>query len=251
MSERRKSPIKIEETQPQMCSVDLRLEILDQVPFFSQLTGNQIEEINRSFHEYGYQAGETIYFAGDPAARLYVVAAGKVKLMRHTSRGKDVLLDILTPGEFFGSLSYPRDERYPDTAQAQTSVCVLAIDAENFHQILKTHTEVTLQVLNVMAERLREAYEMVRQLSAHSVERRIAYTLLKLAEKLGEESDVGLLIQAPLSRDDLAEMTGTSTETASRIVSQFQKDGLVETGRQWVSIADRAGLQKVIDEAPD
>jgi CRP-like cAMP-binding protein len=88
---------------------------------------------------------------------------------------------------------------------------------------------------------------MVRQLSAHSVEHRIAFTLLKLADKFGERQDDGLLIQTPLSRDDLAEMTGTTTESASRAVSQFQKAGWIDTGRQWVKITDRQGLEEMIE----
>jgi CRP-like cAMP-binding protein len=189
-----------------------------------------------------------IYLTGDPAKRLYVVAAGKVKLLRHTLKGKDVLLDILQPGEFFGSLAALGDDEYTETAQAQTDSCVLGVDSDSFRKILDLHPQVALKVLDTLAERLKSAQEMVRQLSAHSVERRIAYTLLKLGEKLGQEEEVGLLIQVPLSREDLAQMTGTSPETASRVLSQFQKDSLIESGRQWVSITDREALEAIAQE---
>lgn len=249
MPERRKSPLEPESIEPQQCSTELRLKILGQVPFFRGLSPQDLAAVNRLFRERGFAPEETIYFAGDPAERLYVVAAGKVKLMRHTAGGKDVLLDMLTPGEFFGSLSALGDAEYPDTAQAQTEVCVLGIGSEEFRSILKDLPAVALAVLDLVAERLKEAHERVRQLSAHPAEQRIAYALLKLAEKLGQEREVGLLIQAPLSRDDLAQMTGTTTETASRVMSRFQKDGLIRAGRQWVAIADRAGLETIAGEA--
>lgn len=244
-----KSPIDTRTFDPEMCSVDLRLTILSHVSFFSHLPALDIATINRSFQEKGFQPEQSIYCAGDPAERLYVVAAGRVKLLRHTLNGKDVLLDILTPGEFFGSLSVLGEEDYSDTAQAQTTTCALGIGTAAFRTVLETYPSVSLKVLDIVATRLKAAQEQVRQFSAFSVEKRIAYALLKLANKLGQPSEMGLLIQVPLGRDALAELTGTTTETASRVISQFQRDGLIRTGRQWVAISDREKLQGLIDES--
>jgi CRP-like cAMP-binding protein len=230
-----------------MCSEDLRLRILSRVPFFAGLKQADLEQINRSFREQGYSAEEIICFAGDPAEQLFVVADGRVKLMRHSLSGRNVLLDMLTPGEFFGSLSTLGDESYPDTAEAQTQTCVLAIHANDFRRILERHPETALKVVDIMADRLRTAHERVRQLSALSAEGRIANLLLMLSKKFGKSSDVGLLIQSPLRRDDLAAMTGTTTETASRVMSQFQKDGLIRTGRKWVSIVDQDALERIAE----
>jgi CRP/FNR family transcriptional regulator, nitrogen oxide reductase regulator len=245
MSARRKSPLKIEVTESHMCSVDLRLKILGQLPFFQDLSQTNLEEINQSFHETGYDVDEIICFAGDPAERLFVVADGRVKLVRHTLAGKDVLLDMLTTGEFFGSLASLGDDVYPDTAQAQTPVCVLTISKDAFRHILDRHPSVTLKVVDIMAARLRAAHERVRQLSISSVEGRIAHVLLVLSEKLGKHSEVGMLIQVPLAREDLASMAGTTPETASRVMSQFQKEGLVDAGRRWVAVLDRTQLETI------
>lgn len=248
MSDRRKVPLELEEVEPHACSVGMRLEILGRVPFFASLSPEELAQVNTLFREKGFEPGEVIYYAGDEAARLYVVASGKVKLVSHTLAGRDVLLDLLTPGEFFGSLSTLGEAVYADTAQAQTAVCVLGIGAEAFRSILDSSPAVALRVLDVMAGRLREAQERIRQLSAHSVERRLAYTLLKLAEKFGQLKEMGLLIQVPLSRDDLAEMAGTTTETASRVMSQFQKGGLIHSGRGWVAVTDQEGLEAAAAE---
>lgn len=247
MAARRRSPVEPEDIEPQMCDVDLRLEILGQVPFFCDLPEDDLKQISELFREHGYEPEQTIYFSGDEARRLYVVASGKVKLMRHTLIGQDVLLDVLTPGEYFGSLSALGDDIYPDTAQAQTAACVLGVGADDFRRILASHPSVAIKVLDLTSERLRAAQEMVRRLSAHTVEQRIAYTLLKLGEKLGEPADEGLLIQMPLSREDLAGMTGTTTATASRVMSQLQKDGLINSGRQWVALTDESGLRAIAE----
>lgn len=245
MPKRRKSPLEIEYTEPHQCSVNLRLEILGKVPFFGDLSVADLEKVNPLFREHGYEPEEVICFAGDPAEKLFVVADGRVKLVRHTLAGKDVVLDILKAGEFFGSLTTLGDDVYPETAQAQTPACVLTIGRDSFSSILDLYPAVALKVINIMAARLRTAQEHVRQLSVSPVESRIAQTLLVLCEKFGQPADVGMLIQVPLSRDDLAAMTGTTTETASRVMSQFQKDGLIETGRQWVAVLDRAGLEAI------
>jgi CRP/FNR family transcriptional regulator, nitrogen oxide reductase regulator len=247
MTRRRKTPLEPETIEPAACTIDLRLEILQQLPFFAGLSAADIASINRQFREYGYRPGETIYLSGATGAYLYVVAAGKVKLLRHTVAGQDVLLDVLIPGEFFGSLTPGVGDVYPETAQAQTAVCVLAIGSHAFRTILQEYPGTAMAVLDLTAVRLQEAQETVRQLSAHPVEQRIAVTLLKLAAKLGQDADEGLLIQMPLSRDDLAQMTGTTTETASRIMSQFQREGLVRSGRQWIAIADRSRLESIAE----
>lgn len=230
-----------------MCSVDLRLQILHRVPFFTGLEHDDLGRINSLFREHGYSTDETICFAGDPAEHLFVVADGRVKLMRHSLSGRNVMLDMLTPGEFFGSLSTLGDDVYPDTAQAHTQTCILSIHADDFRQILEKHPKVALKVVDIMAARLRTAHERVRQLSTVSVEGRIANVLLLLGKKFGKPGEVGLLIQSPLTREDLAAMTGTTTETASRVMSQFLKDGLIRTGRKWVSILNQDALEQIAE----
>jgi CRP-like cAMP-binding protein len=161
--------------------------------------------------------------------------------------GQDVLLDILQPGDYFGSLTALADDVYPETAVAQTAVCILTINVEAFRALLQQYSSVALAVLDITAKRLHDTQETVHRLSVNSVEQRIAAVLLKLADKLGEITDEGILIQMPLSRDDLAQMSGTTTETASRIISQFQKAGLVHSGRQWLALTDKPGLQEIAD----
>lgn len=242
---RKKSPVELTSVAPHLCSIDLRMTILRHLPFFAMLPMEAIREINTQFREQGFDAEEPILYAGAPARRLYVVASGIVRMMRHTLFGQDVLLDILTPGEFFGSMSLSGEEAYADTVIAHTATCTLSVSKEDFRAILIQYPTAALAVLDITAARLHDAHEAIRQISAHSVEKRIAYALLKLAEKLGQPRDMGVLIQMPLSREDLAGMVGSTTESASRIVSQFQKDGLIETGRQWVAITDHSRLRAI------
>ncbi|NLG98922.1 MAG: Crp/Fnr family transcriptional regulator [Chloroflexi bacterium] len=245
MTKRRKSPVEIVTTEPHMCSLDVRLRILRSVPFFKSLSDQDVEAVNRYFKEMGFSPGEYLYLSGDLGRRLFVLAEGRVRLLRLTASGKQVMLDLIIPGEFFGSLSQD-GQPYPDSAQAQTPVCALAISADDFRSLLAAYPPVALDVLDSLSARLQEAHNSIHLLSAEPAEKRIAYILLKLGKKLGRPGSEGLLIETPLGRDELADMTGITTETASRVISQFQKEGWIATGRQWVAIKDEAALNDIL-----
>ena len=247
MQKRRKTPLKKIEFEADSCSTDSRLKILHELPFFKNLSHKEIKDINQIFRDYHYLAGDIIYFTGDKSTQLCVIAAGSVKLVKHSFEGQDVLIDILKQGEFFGTLETLGESVYQETAESQTNSCILKINSEQFRNILQSYPLTALNVVDVISERLKSAYEMMKQLSTQPVEQRIAFTLLKLANKVGEQKDVGILIQLPISRRDLAGMTGTTTETASRIMSQLQKQGIINTGRQWVSITDFKKLKKLAE----
>jgi CRP-like cAMP-binding protein len=248
MPAQKTTPLTTETVQPQQCSHSHRLALLAKAPYFASLPAPDLARINVFFQEDDYSPDSPIYFAGQPATRLYMVAAGKVKLIRHTLGGQDVLLDILALGDFFGSLSILGDACYADTAQALTQVCALGIGVQEFQAILLRYPAVAVAVLQVTAQRLQAAHETIRQLSAFPVERRIAAILLALGDKLGEASEHGLLLQVPLTRQELADMAGATVETASRVVSRLEHAGLLHTGRQWIAIADVAGLAALARE---
>lgn len=242
MMTRRYIPIQTERIEPRHCTLDLRLQVLRQTPFLAALPPESLAQVNPLFVERGYDAGQTIYAAGAPATRLYVVARGTVKVIRPTDSGPSVLLGLRTAGEFCGSLSALGDRDYRDSAVAQTSCCILSVSAGQFQAMLRRYPSVALATLDVLAARLRAAHDLIEQYSSQPVEQRIAATLLQLGEKVGQEREGVRLIQMPLSRQDVAEMAGTTVETASRVMSQLRKDGLIQTGRRWAAIADRDRL---------
>ncbi|HPO57716.1 MAG TPA: Crp/Fnr family transcriptional regulator, partial [Anaerolineaceae bacterium] len=110
-------------------------------------------------------------------------------------------------------------------------------------QILDEHTGLALRALEVLGERLSAANQRVLLISAMPVDRRIAFMLLEISRKFGRQEEMGLLIDMPLSRDDLAEMTGATPETVSRVLSQLQSGGVITSGRQWIAITDRQKLE--------
>ena len=243
---RPKSPVRLDWVDPAVCSLDYRLKIIGRLPFFKHLPAPAITEINRWFHDFDAASGQTIYLEGDEAEYLYLVAMGKVKLVRSAAGGREVLLDILRGGEHFGNLALFGRRTYAETAAAQTDCCILRISAADFETLLARYPDVTRRVLETVGQRLERSQEIVAQLSAFTVEQRVAGALLRLADKLGEARGPEVLIQLPLSRQDLAAMTGATTETVSRVMSRFAEADLIKTGRKWVTLLDRPRLEQVL-----
>ncbi len=228
------------------CTVDVQLEKLGLVPFFRQLSAEELQKVNEMFRAKHCAAGDVVYYQDEPASYLRVLVHGSVKLIQHTTEGKDILVDMLKPGEYFGSLSVLGDDHYTETAVAQSDSCILVIANREFRDILNSRPAVAVTVLDITSEKLNKAREMTRHFTTMAVEKRIAHILITLCEKFGEESKHGQLLQVPLSRKDIADMAGTSTETASRIMSRFQENGFITSGRQWVAIRDKEGLTAIM-----
>ena len=245
---RPKSPVRQEWADPGHCSLEFRLKLIGRLPFFRHLPRPAIVEINRLFEDRDFAVDQAIYFEGDPGKNLYIVASGKVKLMRLGGSGREVLLDILQGGEYFGHLAMISQQGYADSAMAQTDCCILHISSENFEKVLHRYPEVTMKVLKAVGQRLSESQEIIKQLSVYTVEQRIAGALLRVAKKLGEQKQMGMLIQIPFSRQDLAAMTGTTVESVSRVMSRFSAEGLISTGRKWVVLRDLERLQQIVDQ---
>lgn len=243
---RQKSPVRLEWVDPDVCSTDYRLKIIGRLPFFKHLPAEAISRINLLFHDHGVAVDERIYYEGDEAKYLYLVAMGKVKLVRNSTSGREVLLDILHGGDYFGTLITLGGYSYTETAIAQTDGCILQISSEDFESVLSEHPDVTRKVLEAVSRRLVESQEIIKQLSTYTVEQRIASALLRLAGKLGEVRGQDILIQLPFSRQDLAAMTGSTMETVSRVMSRFAEEGLVKSGRKWVTITDTKRLEELV-----
>lgn len=207
-----------------------------------------LDAVNSRFRALDFPAGAALYHESEPADTLFLVAHGKVKLLRHSISGDEVVLDLLAQGDLFGGLAILGQRRYPQSAIAQTDCCVLAITMMDFQHLLRTYPSVALTVLNAVARDLEAAHETIHAISTMPVEARIALLLLRLADRLGEAERDGILIQSPLSQQDLAAMVATTAETVSRVISGLRRSGHVETGRQWIRIRDRAALARLAGE---
>lgn len=238
-----RSPLRDVSQELAHCSTSRRHELLGQTRFFGELDAGGLEHVNSRFRETHYSRGEWIWDEGGEADQMYVVAAGQVKLVRTGADGRETVLDLAGSGDLIGADAAFGNARHEDGAQAHTDCCLLRVSSDDFRQLLSDQPQIALQVLAYAGEQLTDARGAIRGLSNDTVSQRLASTLLKLAQKHGEEQDGATIIQTPLRQQDLADMLGTTVESVNRGLTAMRDAGLISTGRGWVVLLDPDGLR--------
>lgn len=242
-SARRRTPLRSTCARPHRCPAPVRMRVLSQVPLFAGLSHEELVSIDEHMISLSWAQGDPLYIAGGPAEHLYVLATGWAKASKPAPGGQNVIVNLLAPGDLFGGLQALGQPTYPETVQAMSTTCALRIDAHAFRDVLKRHPQVALRVLDDTTAQLAQARTGLTQQSTATVAQRVATTLLRLADKFGQDRTVGgTLIQLPLSRADLASMTGSTPESVSRVMSQLRKDGIIDSGRRWTAVLDHDRL---------
>ncbi len=224
-----------------------RREVLAALPVFAGLSDRDWEKVGDLFSERQYQKDDYIFLEGEAPEALYVVKSGKVKVLRHSPDGKDVVLRMAGPGQLLGSVAVFDGGGYPGTAQAIEDCTVLVIIRNDCLTLVTRFPVFGLTVINDMGIRLRSSAEQIRSLAVERVEQRIARTLLKLGQTAGADTPEGRVIELPLTRQDVADMTGTTVETAIRVMSKFRREELIFTRRGKVVLVDVDALQEIAE----
>jgi CRP-like cAMP-binding protein len=195
--------------------------------------------------------GAFFFLESDPAEKSYILLSGKVKLGQVTEVGQQVILGYLIPGRVFGIISILKQVSYPVSAQAVGECRALAWDQATMNRLMDACPRIGLNALRIMAGQIREFQNTIRDLSTKRVEQRIARAMLRLARQSGRKIEAGVLIDLPLTRQDLAEMTGTTLYTVSRVLTDWEAQALIESKRQRVVIRSPHGLVKIGEDLPD
>lgn len=211
-------------------------EYLLQADLFKSLAPPAITAVVQAAHRRSVQQDAFLFHQGDPAGALYVLIQGRVRVLQVTPEGQQVIVRIISPGEMCGGIAALGDAVYPASAQALEASVALAWDGDSMARLMEEHPRIALNALRLLAGRYQEMQDRYRELATERVERRVARALLRLLRQTGRRVEEGVLIDFPLSREDLAELTGTTLYTVSRILSAWEKQGLVETGRQRILI---------------
>jgi CRP/FNR family transcriptional regulator, nitrogen oxide reductase regulator len=200
--------------------------------------------IVRSVEEGGY-----FFMQGDPATHAYVLMEGRVKMIQITPNGQQITMRIMTPGQTYGGVALlnPR-AGYPAGAQAEENSTALAWDTASLRKLVENEPSISLNVMSLMHGYITELQERQKALLADRVEQRIARILLKLAAQSGRQIEQGVLIDLPLTRQDIAEMSGTTLFTVSRTLNGWDRSGLLDIGRERVVICDPHGLVRIADD---
>lgn len=190
------------------------------VPIFSTLTHEEMMEVAGITSSKTYERGEMIYMAGNKGEKLYVIHTGRVKITRISDSGKEQVLRILGPGEFMGELSLFSTSPLTDNGEVLEKTTVCIISAQKIKELMIKYPPIAFKVMEELSNRLNRAENLIENINLLGVEKRIADTLIKLANEDGE-------IILNMSKGDLASHIGMSQETLSRKLTSFQDRGLI------------------------
>lgn len=223
-----------------------QVAFLTSVRLFAPLPPATLAQIARHFRPRRVQRGEFVFLKGLPATDLNLLATGRIKVVRETEDGREVILRQIGPGDIFGGAGGWGESVYPASALAQEDALVLQLPAAEFQQLLSNHVEFAVAVIHELGLRLREAEARIRDLQAESAERRLAHALLRLAQK----QEYSALPTLTLTRQDLAELAGTTIGTASRMVSAWRQQGIITAGRERLTIRRPDALRAIAEGKP-
>jgi CRP/FNR family transcriptional regulator len=219
-----------------------RAEVLKGAFIFSALNQGEVQELAGISHMRRFAAEEFIFLEGDPPDYFYVLGAGKVRVVKHSASGKDFVVAFFEAGEIFGEVAVFENKPYPASAQAAAETTVIAVPKKEFLGFLAERPQVALRLISILGGRLREAQSRLKDLAIERVEQRLANALVMLSSRLGST--------LPFTRQDIADMTGTTTETAIRTMGHLKERGIISTARGKITIVNSEKLRLLAEGRP-
>ncbi len=223
-----------------MVSIDR--STISALPLFAGLGPAELDDVLRDARSLRVEKNEPVFEQGAEATSFFLLLHGHVRAAKTTPDGHQMVVRYVSPGEIFGVAPAIGLLRYPATATAVADSVVLAWPSSRWAELTVRHPSIAAGAMQTIGARLQEAHTRIIEMTTEEVERRVAHALLRLAKQAGRKIEKGIEIDFPISRQDLAEMTGTTLHSVSRVLSAWEKSGLVEGGRQRIVLADPHGL---------
>lgn len=205
---------------------------------FEGLTPEQLDDIVSEAQSLRYAKGTDVFHQDQPAEFFYLLLHGHLRVYKLTPDGQQVVVRYISPGEIFGVAMALGRTTYPATATAVVDSVSLVWPSAIWPRLSQRYPALVANTLRTVGGRLQDAQTRVVEMSTEQVERRIAHALLRLAQQSGRKVEAGIQIDFPISRQDVAEMTGATLHTVSRVLSAWEERGLVESGRQRITLRD-------------
>jgi CRP/FNR family transcriptional regulator len=217
------------------------------VPLFQGLHPEERERLKPLAVISSFEQGEDVFREADPASQFHFILGGRVKIVKRAPDGKDIILEILGPGDPVGAVAVLEGRVFPATGTALESTSVLSIPAKEFFALVDGNPRLVRGLLAGLTRRLMELTRRLADRSAR-VEIRVARLFLTLAERMGRQEKDGVRVPLVLSRQEIADLVGITQETAIRTMSRWGKDGLIVTEPAGFLIPDPGGLKAIADE---
>jgi len=224
------------------------IDTLRQVAMFADLSETELQFLAERAVPREYDAGEQIFFEGEPCAGLFVVETGAVKIFKSSASGREHVLSVEGPGSSVAELPVFDGGNYPASTVAAQSTRLLFISKQDFHSLCLAHPKVVLKVLKVVGARLRRLVGIIEELSFTTVRSRLISFLVRLAQE-GKKTTRGIEAALPASNQELASHIGTVRELVSRNLSRLQAEGLITIEGKTLIIPDLSKLRGELESA--
>lgn len=218
---------------------------LKKIDLFKNLSDDDFKELEPYLTTTLYKKKDDIFTEGDAPEWFYIVATGKIKITKISHDGKEIILEIISPNDIFGGVAVLRNFPYPANAVAMEDSEVVKISRKNLMRLVDRFPNLMYLIALQLGDRMKSSYDSLKNIALDRVEARIAALLLKLSNKVGLETDEGLVIDMRLTKQDVADMVGTTVETSIRTFSKFKKQGLVADSDGKIIIKNRKGLSEL------
>jgi CRP-like cAMP-binding protein len=192
--------------------------------------------------------GQVLFRQGEPSQATFIVRSGRIKLFQSDLSGRQTLLRILGPGEILAITATVGAPDYPATAVAERETEVLFWAGKRLEGLIREIPQLGINALGIVSKRMREMQSRFGELAAERVERRLARTLLRLGSQHGKRGPRGTLVDVEMSRQELAEMAGSTVFSMSRILSAWEKRSILESKRKGILILDPSALASIAEE---
>ncbi len=220
--------------------------VLRRTALFSNLDEVELEVIARLCRQRSVPKGSILFYEDDPGTSCYILTDGSVKIVVNSQDGREHILGLLRPGDLFGEMSLLDGEPRSATAIAVEESKILTIQRDEFMSQLKADPTLTLKLLVVLTHRLRQTDRHVESLAFLSAPGRVARLLLDMAGEQGKASTSGLTFETTMTRQEMANLTGTSRETFTRVLMEYQDRGLVDIDRNQFTLRNETKLRELI-----
>lgn len=219
-------------------------EYIKSFTFFSELAEEELEKIAEISIERRYKKNMPVFMEGEPGEAFYYIKSGRVKIFRTYEDGKEHIVHILGDGEVFGEATLFSRIPYPASATVYEDSLIGIIRNSDMERLVSGNSELALKIIRIFAKKLLFAQDKIRDLAFNDVFSRTASQILKLSVDYGRETEEGILLDLQLSRQELAEMVGTTRETISRVISRFRKERSISEKKEHLIILNEARLKK-------
>ncbi|RYH10433.1 Crp/Fnr family transcriptional regulator [Tropicimonas sp. IMCC6043] len=212
--------------------------LLTGLPPFSRLDRQQIREILNQATSRRYEEGAEIFREGHDAERFFLLLDGYLRVIRTTPGGDQIIVLHISPGQLFGIAPALQRTTYPATAVAAAESIALSWPVRLWHPFITTYEGFATESYKTLGRRLGEIQTTLTEMATQAVEQRVAAVLLRMVNQSGQKTGEGIAIGFPVTRNNISEMTGTTLHTVSRLLSAWEKDGIVRSTRKRIVVTD-------------